>query len=383
VADTNTPPLDSTDPAPETAQKRQVRIILVLAACAALIAIVAFAIHHETWGKYQQSTDDAYVAADGVTIAPKVAGYVTKVFVIDNQDVKAGDPLVEVDPRDYKAQSAQFVAQVDVAKANAAGVTAQISEQQAAIAKAEADLAAARQAAAYANGEVARYTPLAATGADTRDHLAQLKNDAARADAQSAAASAALDAAHRRIATLQAQVGQASAQGEAARAQLDAANTNLASTLIRATVDGRVGDKSVQAGQFVQPASRLLTLVPVSQMYITANFKETQMGLMRVGQPVSVHVDALPGVEIAARVQSISPGTGAQFSILPPQNATGNFTKIVQRVPVRIAIFAGPETRSLLVPGMSVSVDVNTISARDANDRIAQEQKSHNAAAGQ
>ena len=375
MADTSIPSDNSADPANDNGSKRRLRIIFVAAALAALIALVAFAIHYESWGKYQQSTDDAYVAADGVTISPKVAGYVTKVF--------AGDPLVEVDPRDYKAQSAQFVAQVDVAKANAAGVTAQISEQQAAIAKAEADLAAARQAAAYANGEVARFTPLAATGADTRDHLAQLKNEASRADAQSNAAAAALDAAHRRIATLQAQVGQASAQGEAARAQLDAANTNLASTLIRAQIDGRVGDKSVQAGQFVQPASRLLTLVPISQMYITANFKETQMGLMRVGQPVSVHVDALPGVEIAARVQSISPGTGAQFSILPPQNATGNFTKIVQRVPVRIAIFAGPQTRALLVPGMSVTVDVNTISARDANDRIAQEQKSHNAGAGQ
>ena len=192
------------------------------------------------------------------------------------------------------------------------------------------------------------------------------------------AARAALVAAQRRVGTLNAQVRQAQAQGEGARAQLDAARTNLGATMIRAAIDGRVGAKTVRQGQFVPAATKLMTVVPVNDLYIEANFKETQLGLMRVGQPVTVEVDALPGVDIPGRVASVSPGTGAQFSVLPPQNATGNFTKIVQRVPVRIAISPGPETRKLLVPGMSVEVSVDTRSEKGAADRIRKEQEQHN-----
>jgi membrane fusion protein (multidrug efflux system) len=145
---------------------------------------------------------------------------------------------------------------------------------------------------------------------------------------------------------------------------------NVESTLLRAAISGRVGDLAVRVGQFVQPGTRLMTLVPVDRLFIEANFKETQLGLMRVGQPVRIEVDALPGVELNGRVASFAPGTGAQFSVLPPQNATGNFTKIVQRVPVRIAIDAPPEVRRLLVPGMSVEVTVDTRSAKGELDRI-------------
>ncbi|MFT3978741.1 MAG: HlyD family secretion protein, partial [Sphingomonas bacterium] len=265
----------------------------------------------------------------------------------------------------------------------AAGVEAQISEQQAAIVRARADLAAARADAAFARNEVARYQPLAATGAETRERLSQLRNQATQADAKVAAAQAALTSAERRVGTLRAQVKQALAQGEGAKAQLAAASTNVGATLIRAAIDGRIGNKTVRQGQFVQAATRLMTLVPVKDLYITANFKETQLGLMRIGQPVTVEVDALPGVEIPGRVASVSPGTGAQFSVLPPQNATGNFTKIVQRIPVRIAISPGPETRALLVPGMSVDVSVDTRSAKGAEARIKDEQQQHNARIGQ
>jgi membrane fusion protein (multidrug efflux system) len=148
--------------------------------------------------------------------------------------------------------------------------------------------------------------------------------------------------------------------------------------VLRASIDGRVGDKTVRVGQFAQAGTRLMSIVPVKQLYVEANFKETQLGLMRVGQPVTLEVDALPGVEIKGHVQSVSPGTGAQFSLLPPQNATGNFTKIVQRIPVRIAIDAGPETRALLVPGMSADVTVDTRSAKGAVKRIREEQDQHN-----
>jgi membrane fusion protein (multidrug efflux system) len=347
----------------------------------ALILLLAWFIHYETRGKYVESTNDAYLRADSVTVSPKISGYVEQVLVADNQDVKAGQPLVRIDPRDYRAQSAQFQAQVDVADANAANVRATIGEQQAAIGQARAELAVARSDARFAAEEVARYTPLAASGAETREKLNSLRNQAAQAASRVAAQQAALTSAERRIGSLQAQIRQARAQGESAQAQLRAANVNVGSTIVRASVDGRVGDKTVRVGQFVQSGTRMMSVVPLGALYVAANFKETQIGLMRVGQPVTVEVDALPGVHLRGRVQSVSPGTGAEFSLLPPQNATGNFTKIVQRVPVRIAIDAGPEARAVLVPGLSLTVKVDTISAKGAEDRIKDQQKRLNQAA--
>lgn len=358
------------------------RILMIVAVVVAVAGILGFLRYH-LYGRYQQSTNDAYVQADAVTVAPKVSGYVDQVFVIENQDVKAGQPLVRIDPRDYRAQAQQFQAQIDVARANASGVQAQLGEQEAAIARAEADVAAARADAAFARSEVQRYQPLAESGAETRERFAQLRNQATQADAKLSAAQAALTSARRRVGTLKAQAQQAQAQGEAARAQLSAANTDVEATIVRASVNGRVGDKTVRQGQFVQAGTRMMSVVPTRDLYIEANFKETQLGLMRPGQPVKVEVDALPGVDIPGRIASISPGTGAQFSILPPQNATGNFTKIVQRVPVRIAINPGPETRALLVPGMSVEVSVDTRSAKGAADRVREEQERHNARVGQ
>jgi membrane fusion protein (multidrug efflux system) len=363
---------------PSPFKNPRVRLILALIVLAVIGFGTAWFIRHQTVGKYMQSTNDAYIQADAVTVSPKVSGYVDRVLVRDNQAVRAGQPLLHIDPRDYRAKSDQFTAQIDVARANADGVRAQIREQQAAVDKAAADLALARSDAGFAAAEVARYAPLAASGAETREKLSQLLNQARQAGARVAGADASLISARRRIGTLQAQVRQALAQGEAAAAQLSSAKVDVGSTLIRASADGRVGDKTVRVGQFVQPGTRLMSIVPVAQTYVEANFKETQLGLMRVGQAVAVEVDALPGVEIHGRVESISPGTGAQFSLLPPQNATGNFTKIVQRVPVRIAIQAGPATRALLVPGMSVEVVVDTRSAKGDRDRVRREQDAYN-----
>ena len=369
---------DDTPAKPSPLKNPRVRIILLLVIAAAVIGGVLWYVRYQSVGKFMQGTDDAYIQADAVTVSPKVSGYVDKVFVDDNQRVKAGDPLLQIDARDYRAQAAQVEAQIDVSRANAAGVRAQINEQQAAIDRARSDLAAARSDAAFAHAEVARYQPLAASGAESREKLSQLRNQARQADAQVAAANAALTSATRRVGTLQAQVRQAQAQGEASRAQLEAAQVNVGATILRSSIDGRVGDKTVRVGQFVQAGTRLMSVVPVQQLYVEANFKETQLGLMRVGQPVTLEVDALPGVELHGHVQSVSPGTGAQFSLLPPQNATGNFTKIVQRIPVRIAIDAGPETRQLLVPGMSVDVTVDTRSAKGSVQRIQDEQQRRN-----
>ena len=357
-------------------KKRRIRVILLVVAAIAIIGGVFWYARYKSVGQYMQSTNDAFIQADAVTVAPKVSGYVDKVFVGENQDVKAGQPLLQIDTRDYSAQTAQIQAQIGVARANAEGVQAQIREQQAAIDRARAELRAAQSDAAFAQAEVTRYTPLAASGAESRERLSQLQNQARQANARVASASAALAAAQRRVGTLNAQVQQARSQGQAAKAQLDAAEVNLGSTLIRASIAGRVGNKTVRVGQFVQAGTRTMSIVPVSQLYIEANFKETQLGLMRPGQPVKIE----PDVEIKGHVESVAPGTGAQFSLLPPQNATGNFTKIVQRVPVRIAVDADPQTRSLLVPGMSVEVVVDTRSAKGALKRIAEQQDQHNEA---
>jgi membrane fusion protein (multidrug efflux system) len=335
-----------------------------------LIAVLIFILDYEARGKYIEGTDDAYIQADAVTISPKISGYVEQVFVGDNQDVKAGQPLLRVDPRDYRAATAQYQAQIDLAQASVESARAGIREQQAAIDQARAQLAISQADAGFTAREVARYMPLALSGAETGEKLASLRNQATQAANTVDAQKAALVIAIRRISSLDAQVRQAQAQVAAAKAQRSAADVNLTSTIVRASVQGRIGDKSVRVGQFVQPGTRMMSVVPIAALYVTANFKETQIGLMRPGQPATIKVDALPGVGLRGHVESISPGTGAQFSLIPPQNATGNFTKIVQRVPVRIAIDAGPEARKVLVPGLSVSTDVDTISAKGAERDI-------------
>ena len=359
--------------APERTRRRaspRLLVILALIVVAALIGLAIWGVRYVTVGKFLEGTNDAYVRADSVTVSPKIAGYVDQVFVADNQDVTPGQPLVRIDARDYRAQAAQYQAQVDVARANADNVRAGIAEQRAAVDQARAQLAASRADAAFSAAEVQRYIPLADSGAEPREKLASLRNQATQAANQVAAQTAALASAERRIASLDAQVRQAGAQSEAAGAQLSAANVNLGSTIVRASVAGRIGDKGVRTGQYVSAGTRLMTLVPIAALYVTANFKETQVGLMRRGQPATIKIDALPGVELRGHVESLSPGTGAQFSLLPPQNATGNFTKIVQRIPVRIAIDAGPEARAVLVPGMSSDVTVDTRGARGQLDRI-------------
>jgi membrane fusion protein (multidrug efflux system) len=267
---------------------------------------------------------------------------------------------VHIDSREYDAQVAHWTAQVAVAHANADNVQASIREQQAAVEQAKAEIALALTEANYASNEVARYEPLVNTGAESAERLTTLRRQAEAAAGKLTVAKAALGVAERKEESLQSQVREAQAQEESAKAELDSAKVSLDSTTVRASVDGKVGDKTVQLGHFVQAGTRLMSIVPMSDIYVTANFKETQIGRMRPGQPVTIEVDALAGVKIKGRVASISPGTGAEFSLIPPQNATGNFTKIVQRVPVRISIEAEPEQRRVLVPGLSVTVTADT-----------------------
>nr|WP_315456852.1 HlyD family secretion protein [uncultured Sphingorhabdus sp.] len=350
-------------PASSLRSKRKLHIVIFIAVAAALIAGGWWYFRYVSYGQYMQSTDNAYVAADSVVVSSKVAGYVDEVLVSENEQVNRGEALVQLDLRDYDAQAQQARAQIAATLAGADTIRSQVTEQDAAIRQAQAQLAAKRATLDLANGQVARYRPLAATGAEPREKLEQYETQAQQARAEFVSAQAAVSAATSRRGTLFKQIGQAQAQSDAARAQLEAADLNVTSTLLRASKGGRVGDLSVRVGQFVQPGQRLMTVVPVNEIYVTANFKETQVGLMRAGQSVRLEVDALPDFEIAGRVDSISPGTGAEFSVLPPENATGNFTKIVQRIAVRIAIEASPKVRRLLVPGMSVVATVDTRNA--------------------
>jgi len=350
------------------------RMVLLVGAIALVVGIGIWFAYHEMRGKYYQETNDAQVRADMVTVAPRVAGYVSELLVRDNQDVTAGQPLLRIEARDYEARQAQADAQIAVARAGADNIRATIREQQSSIEQARAQLTQARVKASYDAAQVQRYTPLAQSGAERGEQLAALRAAAAQSAAQVRGLEAALAVQQRRVATLQSQIEQFDAQAQSAQAQRTTATVDLDATLLRAPTAGRVGDRTVTSGQFVQPGMRLMSLVPLDKLYVVANFKETQIGLIRPGQPATISIDALDGTTIHGRVSSISPGTGAQFSLLPPQNATGNFTKIVQRVPIRIEIDATPEARRMLVPGLSVTVTVDTIAAKDAPDRIQAEQ---------
>jgi membrane fusion protein (multidrug efflux system) len=360
---------------PKKKLSARAKIILLLIAIIVVVAVVIWFVHHQTVGKYAQETNDAYVQVDAITVAPKINGYIAQVFVADNQEVKAGQPLVRLDARDYQAQASRAEAQIAEAQANADSARASIREQYAMIAQSRAQLASNQVKARYDAGEVARYAPLAAAGAETRSQLAQLSSAAGQSNENARATAAQVVMQQRRIGTFLAQMREAQAQAQGARAQLAAANVDVGATLIRAATAGRVGNKTVTVGQYAQSGTRLMSLVPLSKLYVTANFKETQIGLMRVGQPATIEVDALEGIKLRGRVQSVSPGTGSQFSLIPPSNATGNFTKIVQRVPVRIAIEASPDAWKLLVPGLSVNVTVDTIGAKGDLDRIEDQQK--------
>jgi membrane fusion protein (multidrug efflux system) len=313
-----------------------------------------------TAGRFIQTTNDAFLQADQVTVAPKVAGYVEAVLVADNEDVAAGQALVRIDPRDPQAKLDQAQAQVDQGRAAIAEATAQISQQGSAIAQARAQLEGSKQAAAFAAREVDRYGPLAQSGAETTERLDQLRQNRDQADAQAAAAVAQVQTAQRQIATLRAQIGVTRAQMEQAAAQVRQAHIDVEGSVVRASIAGRIGDRSVRPGQYVQPGGHLMTVVPVQAIYLNANFKETQIGRMRPGQPVEIKVDALGDQKLKGVIDSFAPGTGAQFALIPPSNATGNFTKIVQRVPVRIRVIAPTSVRAVLLPGLSVDASVDT-----------------------
>jgi membrane fusion protein, multidrug efflux system len=337
---------------------------LALALAALVVAAACGFYGHRWWttGRFMEETEDAYTQADAVTVAPRVGGTISEVLAADNQLVRAGQVLARIDDRDYRAALAEATADVAAARAEIGNLDAQIPLQQAAIQQAATDIASAQAALDFARADYARYTDLMRTGNGTVQRAQQADADIRAKTAFLARSRAAMDAAQQQVQVLQAQRTKAVAALARTEAAGQQAELNLSYTAIMAPVDGAVGDRSLRLGRYVQPGTKLLDVVPVGQaIYVVANFKETQLARMWRGERVSVSVDMLPDVTLHGRVDSLAPGSGAQFALLPPENATGNFTKIVQRVPVKIVLDElDAATVAKLRPGLSVLATVDT-----------------------
>jgi membrane fusion protein (multidrug efflux system) len=352
----------STAPASEATRRgpgQRTLIASAVAIAAALAGIGWIAMSPST-----EATDDAYVAADSTSVAPKVRGLVSAVLVRDNQAVHAGDPLVRIDPEEFDAKLLAAQASLADAKANVASARAALvslgAEERldaAQVTAARTQIRSSTAEAERADADRRRYDTLVATGAVARRDADTYRTTAVSAEQAAAKTAALLAVAQRKSGVtsakrpgLEAALDKALAGQQQAQAAIDLARQDQGHTLIRAAVDGTVGNRQVRVGDYVQPGSRLLTLVPLNALYITANFKETQMRHMRVGQSVTIAVDAL-GHGLKGTVESIAPGSGSSFSLLPFEPGTGNFTKIVQRVPVRIRFDASQAGAEQLRPG--------------------------------
>jgi membrane fusion protein (multidrug efflux system) len=299
-----------------------------------------------------ESTDDAFIGARQFAVAPKVAGYITAVPVTDNQHVVAGDVIAQIDDRDYRIALAQAQAQVAAATANIQNIDAQIAVQQAQVGASQAQVEQAQAALTFAEQQAARYQDLAARQAGTVQMAEQTASRLRQDQAALKNAQAALAVAQRQIESLKAQRSGAEASLAQANAQRDQAQLNLSYTTLTAAQAGRVVNLTTAVGQFAQAGTNLTMFVP-DEIWVTANFKETQLAAMRPGEPVTMRIDAYPARVIRGRVASIQPGSGTAFSLLPAENATGNFVKVVQRVPVKLTI-DDPPADVALGPGMSV-----------------------------
>lgn len=316
---------------------------------------------HYWWqiGRFQQSTDDAYVESDISIISPRVDGYVQEVRVADNQAVRQGDVLAVIDDRDFRARLDQATASLDTDQAAVATYDSQIGFQHSRIAQAQAQLDFAGAELDRAKATYDRRKKLVDDKVISIQEMDDASADYRKAKADVVQMRAALVAEQGQLSVIEAERRQALAKVAQAEAELELAASELEKAVIRAPIDGVVGDRSVRPGQFVKQGQQLLALVP-ADMHVVANFKETQLGRIRPGQQVEIHVDAFPDHPVIGTVESFSPASGAQFSLLPPENATGNFTKIVQRVPVRIGLPQGGTLAGLLRPGLSVVVSIDT-----------------------
>jgi membrane fusion protein, multidrug efflux system len=347
---------------------------LALALILGIAAAAYFGYGYATVGRYLETTDDAYVKADSTIISPKVSGYIAEVQVGDNEKVKAGQLLARIDDRDFKAALDQAHADVDASEAAVRNLDAQISLQAPIIEQGTADVAAAEANLQFAQEEQARYDGLMKTGSGTIQRAQQTDAALREKAAQLQHGKSGLLAAQRKVDVLTTDRAKAVAQLDRAGAVEAQAALNLSYTRITAPVDGTVGARSLRVGQYVQAGTQLMAVVPLDAVYVVANFKETQLTHVRNGQPVEIEIDSFHGTKLRGHVDSLSPASGLEFALLPPDNATGNFTKIVQRVPVKIVLDDHTLT-GLLRPGMSAEPTVNTkatvLAERETKARLA------------
>ncbi|MCB8876845.1 HlyD family secretion protein [Acidisoma silvae] len=323
---------------------------------------------HDWWtnGRFIESTDDAYVGGDVTTIAPHVSGFIGHILVADNQFVHAGQLLIQLDPRDYQAAADNAQAVVSAKQASLDELQARYVLQQSTIRQEAAELTAANAQLSFAMSDADRYRRLAATSAGSRQDSQRADSLAQQDSANLAAASAALEGGHEQLTVLSAEITGARADLAQAQASLRMARLNLGYTDIRAPIDGYIGNRAAEQGSYVGAGAYLVSVIPSTGLWVDANFKEDQLTHMVDGDRATITADVLPGHVFHARVASLAPGTGAVFSVIPAENATGNFTKIVQRVPVRLILDDKDPATALLRPGLSTVANVDIRQERNA-----------------
>ena len=344
------------------------RMLITAAAPLFLTAAADYGDYYWTTGRFLVSTDDAYVQAHSVLISPKVSGYISEVPVDDNQVVKAGQVLARIDPRDYRTALAHARADVEAARANIDTLNRQIAQQKFVVEQDRQQVASDLAALVYSQQDFRRYTDLAKDGWGTVQRAQQAQADIREKDATAQHDSAVIQAAEKQVDVLEAQLAQADAMLAQQQASEQQAELNLSYTTITGPVDGTVGARTLRVGEYVQAGTQLMAVVPLQAVYITANYKETQLTDVRPGQPVTIDVDTFPGTTVHGHVDSLAPASGQEFALLPPDNATGNFTKIVQRIPVKIVVNANDPLANLMRPGMSVEPTIDTKPVNSAPD---------------
>jgi membrane fusion protein (multidrug efflux system) len=353
-------PVDETSTDTKSSWWSLKRLLMLAAAVVFVAAAAVYGVYYWKTGRFLVSTDDAYVEAHSVLISPKVSGYISEVPVDDNESVKAGQVVARIDPRDYQTALDQARANVAAAQAGLDTLNQQIGQQKLVIEQDRQQVASDQAALVFSQQDFQRYTELAKTGYGTVQRAQQAQADIRQKAAALQHDNAAVAAAEKQIGVFEAQLAQAKATLAQQRAMEHQAELNLSYATITAPVDGTVGVRTVRVREYVQAGTQLMAVAPLQAVYITANYKETQLTDVRPGQPVTIDVDTFPGAAVHGHVDSLAPASGQEFALLPPDNATGNFTKIVQRIPVKIAIDKNQALLGRLRPGMSVEPTIDT-----------------------
>jgi membrane fusion protein (multidrug efflux system) len=328
-----------------------------------IVLIVGGALYGWDWwtvGRFRESTDNAYIRGEITPISAKIAGYVATIYVSDNQRVEEGATLLTMEPEEYEARIEQARADLATSRAELEILASRRALQASVIAEAQAEQASAEAELARAGQALERSESLIESGVTTRNRHDDAVADERKAHAAVQVAAAAVATARREHPIIDAQQRQLEATIKEREAALALVEMDLNHTKIRAPVTGVVGNRSVREGQFIRPGTQLMALVPLDDVWVVANFKETQLTEIEPGQPVEIEIDTFPDEILHGRVDSFSPASGAEFSLLPPENASGNFNKIVQRIPVKILLEPGPSLAGKLRPGMSVVATVIT-----------------------